>query len=163
MKRTLIAIFLLIVAGALQSRAADQMKISGSAPDFLMAATIAMGLLLDPALGAVFGFGAGLVQASIVGLSFGGFIASRTLLGFGVGSLRLWFFQENPLVLVAACLLGTIACEGLLFLIEPVRSSSAAIAQLPMESVYNAVLALVCYFLMRRAMEPRRKELEVRS
>ena len=153
MKRAVVAICVLIAAGALQSQFAQSARVFGTAPDFLIAATIAMSLALDPALGAIFGFAAGLAHASIVGLSFGGFITSRTLLGFGVGSLRSWFFQENPLVLVAASLLGTIACEGVYFLIEPARSSGAAIAQLPMESVYNAVLAVICYFLIRRPME----------
>src|SRR5512144_3039721 len=104
MKRAAIVVIALIAAGAFQSQLAHHAKIFGSAPDFLIVVTIAVSLLLDPALGAVFGFAAGLTHASIVGLSFGGFIASRTLLGFGVGSLRSWFFQENPLVLVAAAL-----------------------------------------------------------
>jgi cell shape-determining protein MreD len=150
MKKTLVVVLVLIAAATLQSQG---IRIWGSAPDFLMAVTMAMALVLDPAWGAVLGFSAGLTHASVVGLSFGGFIASRTLLGFGVSSLRTWVFQDNPLVLLAAALLGTLACEGLYFLIEPARSSRAAFAQLPTESIYNAVLAVICYVLIRRVME----------
>jgi cell shape-determining protein MreD len=149
-KKTLVALFVLIAAATLQSQG---IRIYGSAPDFLMAATMAMALVVDPALGAVFGFAAGLTHASIVGLSFGGFITSRALLGFGVGSLRAWVFQDNPVVLLAAALLGTMACEGLYFLVEPARGSRAALAQLPTESIYNAILAVICYVLIRRVME----------
>jgi cell shape-determining protein MreD len=149
-KKTLVVVFVLIVAATLQSQG---IRIYGSAPDFLMAVTMAMALVVDPALGAVVGFAAGLAHASIVGLSFGGFITSRALLGFGVGSLRAWLFQDNPIVLLAAALLGTLACEGIYFLIEPARGSRAAFSQLPTESIYNAILAVVCYVLIRRAME----------
>jgi rod shape-determining protein MreD len=148
----------MILAGALQSQVSDRIAIFGSRPDFLMAAIMAMALVIDPALGAVVGFAAGLVHASIVGLSFGGFIVSRTLLGFAVGSLRSWVFQENLIILSATALLGTLACESIYFLIEPARSGSAALAQLPMESVYNAVLAVVCYRLVRRTMEQQIKQ-----
>lgn len=153
MKKPIVVVAVAIIAGALQSSVADRVAVFGSAPDFLIAATIAIGLVLDPALAAVFGFAAGMIHGSIVGLSLGGFITSRTLLGFGVSSLRMWVFQDNPVVLLAAALLGTIACEGIFFLIDPARSSANALAQLPMESVYNAILAVICYLLIRRTME----------
>jgi hypothetical protein len=151
-KKTILVICVMVLAGALQSQMSGRMKIYGSAPDFLMAATMSMALVIDPALGAVFGFCAGVMHASIVDLSFGGFIISRTLLGFGMGWMRDWVFQENLLVLMAAALVGTIACEGIYFLIEPARSSSAAIAQLPMEAVYNALIALIFYLLVTRTL-----------
>ncbi|MDO8683273.1 MAG: rod shape-determining protein MreD [Armatimonadota bacterium] len=160
MKRTLVVIFTLIFAGAMQSQLSDRMSILGATPDFLIAATMAMGLVFEPTLGAVFGFAAGLTHASIAGLGFGGFIASRTLLGFFVASLRTWVFQDNPVVLFAATLLGSIVCEAIYFLVDPARGHSAVFMNLPMESVYNAILALVYYLLIRRTME---RGLEVRG
>jgi cell shape-determining protein MreD len=159
-KRAVLVVFVLLVAAALQSRLSQPMGVFGAFPDFLMAATMAMALALDPALGALFGFAAGLAHGSIVGLSMGGFIISRTLLGFMVSSLRSWVFQDNPIVLLAAALLGTMLCEGLFFLIVPNRIQPSTLAQLPTESVYNAILAIACYFLikspMRQEREPRR-------
>lgn len=160
MKRTVLVILVLLVAAALQSRLSQPMGVFGVYPDFLIAATMAMALVIDPALGALFGFAAGLAHGSIIGLSMGGFLISRTLLGFMVSSLRSWVFQDNPIVLLAAALLGTMVCEGLFFLIVPSRVQPSTLAQLPAESVYNAILAIACYGLIRNPMrqerEPRR-------
>ena len=152
MKKAILAVCVVLLAGALQSQVSDRIPFLGSRPDFLLAATMAMGLVLDPALGAAFGFAAGLTHASIAGASLGGIILSRTLLGFAASSVRARIFQDNPLVLFALALVGTIYCEGVYFLVDPTRSSMAALSQLPMESAYNAVLTVVCYLLVKGTM-----------
>ena len=152
MRKALLAVCVVLLAGALQSQISGRIPVLGSRPDFFLAATMAMGLVLDPALGAAFGFAAGLTHASIVGVSLGGMIVSRTLLGFAASSARARVFQDNPLVLLALALVGTICCEGVYFLIDPTRGSMAALDKLSMESVYNAVLTVICYLLIRRTM-----------
>jgi len=158
MRKAAIVFFAVTLAGALQSQMADRIGVFGANPDFLIAVTMAMALLLDPVMGGLFGLAAGLVHASIVGFSFGGFLISRTLLGYITASLRSWVFQENPFVLLAAALLGTIFCEGVYFLIDPSGNPVSLISQLPMQSVYNALIAMACYALIKRAMREERPQ-----
>ena len=153
--------FALFVAALLQSVCADAMGIRGAHPDLLTATAIVGALFCDANGGAALGFFAGLLHACLVTPPFGGFgslIVSRTLVGFGVGWLEERIFRDNALLSLSLVTIGTALAEGLFFLFAPQRNILHWARALGLTTLYNPLLALPLYALLRRFLRVEREE-----
>jgi len=140
---------MLILAGALQSNIPSWMVIKDARPDFILVVLISISLTLDPGTGAVLGFIAGLIHGSIVGISLGSFIASRTIIGFAAGSVTIRLFSENPIVPVLAAGGLTFAGEIVFLLTNPANDFLASISIVLCKSLYNSLLTLILFWFIR--------------
>lgn len=149
MQRFLIPAGLLILAGTLQGNA-GWLSIHGARPDFLLVVLIATALMLDPFEGAIMGFAAGFIHGSIVGISLGSFIISRTLIGFIAGTVTVRLFSENPLVPMLGAGGLTFLSEAVFLLSNPTGGFLVVMNKILMTSLYNSVLTMIAFWILRR-------------
>ena len=143
----------LFLAALAQSVWADAMQIRGARPDILTAAAILGALFCDANGGAALGFAAGLIHASLAAPpngGFGGLIVSRTLVAATIGWLDERVFRDNALIAVALVAGGTALAEGLFFLFAPQPHVAQWAKAVLLTTLYNTILALPLYFLIRR-------------
>ena len=149
----------LFAVAVLQSVLGEKYAIAGARPDLLTATAIVAALFCDANGGAAAGFFAGMLLASLAAPPHGGFgslIVSRTLTGFGVGWLEARIFRDNALLAVVLVALGTALAEVLFFLFAPQPNILHWLRAVGGTALYNGVLALPLYLLLRRLLSVRR-------
>ena len=154
-RRIVILAAALLMAAVLQCVYADAMQVGGARPDLLTATAIVGALFCDANGGAALGFFAGLLLASLASPPHGGFgslIVSRTLVGFGVGWLEERLFRDRALLAVVLVALGTLLADLLFFLFAPQPHILHWASALLKTALYNAILALPLYWLLRRLL-----------
>ncbi|HZO89537.1 MAG TPA: rod shape-determining protein MreD [Chthonomonadaceae bacterium] len=148
---------MLLCAAILQGLYADSLQVHGARPDLLLLTAILGSLFCDINGSAALGFFAGLLHAALAAPPNGGFgslIVSRTLVCLGVGWLEERVFRDNPLIALFLAALGTALAEGLFFLFAPQHHVLRWTHNVGLTTLYNAVLALPLYFLVRRFLHP---------
>jgi hypothetical protein len=151
----------LLLATLAQAVYADILQIRGARPDFLVAVALLGSLFCNANGGAALGFFAGLFHAALASPPAGGFgslIVSRTLVCIGVGWLEERLFRDNPLTAFAIVTFGTALAETLFFIFAPQPNILHWARNLGLTTLYNAVLALPLYWLVRRLVGAHRKE-----
>jgi rod shape-determining protein MreD len=145
-----LAVFLAALA---QMDFAYAIRIHGAQPDFILLTLILAAMFCDANRAAALGFWGGLLTASIVApphSGFGGLIVSRTLIGFGIGWLEERIFRDNPLLACAFAAIGSALAEALFFLFAPQHNIAHWARALLLTTLYNTLLALPLYLLLRR-------------
>ena len=153
--------FALFLAALLQSVYSDSLTFGGAHPDFLLATAIVGAMFCTPNGGATLGFFAGLLHACLAAPPHGGFgslIVTRTLAGFGVGWLEDRIFRDNALIALALVALGTTLAEGLFFIFAPLRNVAHWARGMGLTVLYNTLLAIPLYLLIRRLLGPHRDD-----
>ncbi len=156
-RRGLRLALLLLIAACLQGAFADAMQIGGAKPDLLLATALTGALFCDANGAAALGFFAGLLLACLAAPPHGGFgslIVSRTLVAFGVGWLEERIFRDSALFALALVAAGTALAEGLFFLFAPQSALLHWARALGSTTLYNAILAIPLYLLIRRLLGP---------
>jgi len=159
----MLAMYLAIfVATLVQMNLAYAIRIGRAQPDFIVLMIVLTSMFCDANQGAALGFWGGLLTASMAApphSGFGGLIVSRTLLGFGIGWLEERIFRDNPLLVVMLVAVGTAFAEGLFFLFAPQHNVARwARVSLLLPILYNTVLALPFYLLVRHFMAAHRDD-----
>lgn len=129
------------------------------APDFLLIAVLFLALRTRPAVGAIAGFGVGLVSDAVAPTAFGAAALATTLVGFGAGWVKALFVADNLLVNG----LFVFAAAWLRDIIQVVASNQlsagAMLWQLliwsPAAALTTAVAALLLRLVFRSWLEPR--------
>lgn len=154
MRRGLSLALALFLAALAQSVYADPLQLRGAKPDFLITVAVLGALCCNANGGAVLGFFAGLLQATLASPPHGGFgslIVSATLVGFGVGWLEERVFRDSALFAVGMVTIGTALQAGLFFLFAPQTHMVAHwLRGAALTALYNTVLALPLYWLVHR-------------
>ncbi len=149
MKRYLWPVFILIIAAGVQGNLPPWLSLLGGKPNLFLVVLIAYALAEDPAFGAGLGFVAGLIEGSLVGLSMGSFIVTRTVTGFFAGLTTTRLFGDNPLVPIFSATWLTFICEGVFLLLNPrVVDFIIGLKIILGECVLNALLCFLLYILM---------------
>ena len=149
--------FALYGAAIVQCVYAEKMQVYGAIPDFLTAAAVLIALFGDPNRGAAVGFFAGLILAVLASPPHGGFgslILSRTLVCFAVGLLEHRIFRDHALIALVLVGGGTLAAETLLFVFAPQHNITHWARGMASTTIYNTVLAVPLYFLIRWIVRP---------
>lgn len=149
-----LALFLACLA---QMVYADALRLFGAPPDFVLLIALLGAMFCDANGGALIGFCAGLLRASIAGpphAGFGSMVVSTTLVGFGIGWLEKRIFRDNPLLALAFAAVGTALAEALFFIFSPQPHILHWARGLGLTTLYNALLALPVYLLLRRLIGP---------
>jgi len=149
MKQYALPIVCLVIAAGIQGNLPASMCLFGARPDLVLVVLVAYSLAAEPTFGATLGFVAGLIHGASVGMSLGSFIVTRTLTGFLASLVTTRLFGENPVVPTVAAAGLTLVCEGLFALSNPRAPFVPAIRIIAGECVYNALLALILYWILR--------------
>lgn len=141
-------LLMVIIAAALQGNLTQLMAIHGVQPDLLLVCVIAIGVHSHFERAAVWGFLIGWLSGSLVGVSLGSFIITRTALAMLLASLEARIFRGNPLLWAGCAFFGTLLCESFFYLLNPHTSTLSWLYITLSAAVYNTVLVLPIGFLV---------------
>ena len=148
-----------LAVGILQLAAVSQVPILGVSPDLSPLLVAAVGLLCGSVVGAVFGFGMGLLVDTALLQTLGINSLVLTVVGYGAGRLLELRDPSHGLVPVALgaaatalAALGFAVLQFLLGVEAPV--SLLLLRQILLLVLINTLLALPVYLLARRVLQP---------
>jgi rod shape-determining protein MreD len=152
MARCIIAAALVTYALAVfQNALGGLIAIQGVSPDLLFLWTVCMGLLSGHHVGALVGFGCGLLEGGLQQASIGAFAISKTLSGFGAGVMAGKMFRENWLVPIVSAGVLTVVNEGIFLLLSRGADWSQAGRLIGLRALYHAALAPFAFAIVARA------------
>ncbi len=148
-----------IIAGAVvtyalaifQNTLGGFIAIWGVAPDLLLVWTICMGLLSGRHVGALVGFGSGLMEGGLQQTAIGALAISKTVSGFGAGVLTGKMFRENWLVPIVSAGVLTAINEAIFLVLYRAADWSQAGRIVGLRMAYHAVLTPVVFAIAGRA------------
>ena len=152
-----IAILLLWVAGGLQQAVAFQVSVGGAGPDFLLVAIVSLSLFSLRRNGAGVGFIGGVLHGAIAGGHMAAYAITRTLVGFCVGWFTGMEFEGNTAVACIVTATATLVSQLTFLLMNPHGAILSALLATIGSAVYNGVLAIPLYALLKKVLDsPRR-------
>ena len=143
---------LLWIATIMQGILAPAMAIRGAMPDLPLLALGCLALRLNPSGAAVAGFFNGLLHASMLDQTVGSLILSRMLAAFIVAWLPPLLDRQRLLSACLACALTALLTNGLLYLAAPSITGWEWWRATVGIMVYNTLLAVPAYGLIRRVL-----------
>jgi rod shape-determining protein MreD len=141
---------LLLIAAGLQSTVAARISLFGGEPDFPLTLAEVAALLSNASVGAVAGFGTGLVTASLVGQTVGTYFVSRTISCWIAGWTTTHLYRGNALVVILGVLVASVLSEIIYLLAAPHLSLGHGLRASLIGSVWNAALAYPTLLLLRK-------------
>jgi len=140
---------LLALAAALQGTSAHALQVFGAQPNLTLIVLACGASLVGGVYGIGLGLWAGLLTAAQVPGGYGSLLTSFTLAGAFAGGLRRNLTAGNPLVPFLVVLPTTLVAQGVYLLMNPHGVHRWLFAALG-ELVYNLVLAIPLYWLLRK-------------
>lgn len=148
-----------IIAGAVvtyvlvvfQNTLGGFIAIWGVSPDLLLVWTISIGLLSGPHVGALVGFGCGLMEGGLQQTAIGAFAISKMVSGFGAGVLAGKMFRENWLVPIVSAAVLTAINESIFLLLHQPADWSQVGRPIGLRVAYHAALTPFVFAAAGRA------------
>ncbi len=147
-------LILLWLGGVLQQAIASRYSVFGLRADFLLALLGPMCLLTRRSKATVFGFIAGLIQGAISGANLTHYIVSRCIAAFATASVARSGLQIGNVLAGLICAGTTMIAQLLLLFLAPTSDIMGTIGATIGTAVYNGVLAIPVYAILRRFAEP---------
>ncbi|MBN9500225.1 MAG: hypothetical protein BGO01_19580 [Armatimonadetes bacterium 55-13] len=145
---------LIWLGAALQQAVAHRLGILGFSPDFLLTFVACLCLYASRVGGAVIGFFAGLAAGATIGANLTQYVFSRSLTGFLDAWSRNFGFDANFVVAAVNAALVTIIAQMILMFFAPPSGITAFVGATIGSAMYNGVLAVPVYALLRRILGP---------
>ncbi|MFQ3587404.1 MAG: rod shape-determining protein MreD [Fimbriimonadaceae bacterium] len=145
---------LLYLAAALQQSMADRLSVLGARPDFFLAVLAAAGLFASRTGGAVLGLLCGVLHGAVAGANLTAYTVSRVVGGFLVAWSRDLRFEPNVLIVYATAFVLTVLSQLILMFLAAPRDLGGFLGGTILSAVYNGVLALPVYALLKRLVRP---------
>jgi len=161
LRHVLPAALMVWLAFVLQGRAAHAVSIHGAQPDLPLVVLSCGALLVGSARGAVLGFWAGLLAASVFPQTYGSLFVSRILAGAFAGGFGRNLIRDNLVVPPLVVLATTTLAELLYVLMAPnlaVHHVRRWAEQAGGEVLYNTLLALPVYLFLRLLQVGRQRD-----
>lgn len=163
MARCVIAgVIVAYLLAVVQTTLGGPISVYGVAPDLLFLWTVCIGLLGGANVGALNGFGSGLLQGALAQAGIGGLAFGKAISGFAAGLLATKMFKENWLVPAVCAALLTVVNEAGFLAFSRGGSWAQAGRVIGVRVVYHAALAPIAFALVvrgRRLLRGRREEM----
>jgi len=153
-KGAILTVLLLWFAGGFQGSVAPHLAIGGVMPDFLLIVLGCVALGGTRKSGSVTGFFAGLIQGAVAGANIAQYALSRTLVGFFVGWFSTLEYDSNATVALVVVAFTTLTSQLLLMFMAPPPRIFAFLLATIGSAIYNGVLAMPLFALLKRVMDP---------
>ena len=150
----LVAGICLWAAGGCQRSAAPYLAIGGVSPDFLLIVVGCVSLFGSRRSGTFIGFVAGVLQGALAGANLAAYAVSRTVAGFVAGWFTSLEFEAGAIVASFVVVATTLLAQLLLMFIAPPGQLAPFLLATIGSAVYNGVLAMPLYALLRRVFDP---------
>lgn len=157
-RRNVRLVIFLLLASVLHTAFSDKITVWGARPNLALTALLTACLFVDGNTGALLGFFVGLLEGSYAAMYVGSFLVTRTISGWQVGLLEQRVFRDSLPVVFLVVLGGTILTESCFFLFAPKQHLLRWLTWLIQTltgALYNTVLAVPLYLLLRRLILPR--------
>ncbi len=136
-----------------QATLGGQLAVAGVSPDLLFVWTVCVGLLSGPRVGALVGFGAGVLEGSLRQSLVAALGLSKGLSGFAAGLLATKMFRENWLVPATSAGLLTLVNEAVFLLLSGHTAWPDTGRLIGGRALYHAALAPFVFALIVRARQ----------
>jgi rod shape-determining protein MreD len=147
----------LYVMAVFQQTLSQRVAVLGARPDFLLLWSACLALLLPRSRASLAGFIAGLVHGSMAGMNMAAYISSRTIAAFCASWTKdLRYEVSLPAVAVVAAF-TTVLAEILWLFITARPGIGEFLGATIGTAVYNGVLAIPMYALLKRFVDPPRR------
>ncbi len=144
----------------LQGVLAPAVAVRGATPDLTLLALGYLVLRLNPSASAAAGFFSGLLHASMLDLTLGSLILSRTLTAYVLAWLPTVLNRQRVLSVCLACALTVLLTHLLFYLSAPSLVGLEGWRMALGVMVYNTILAAPAYGLLQRVLPPYQEEIE---
>jgi hypothetical protein len=104
------------------------------------------------------GFLVGWMEGAMIAQTLGSHLLSRTIAGFLIGWVPVWLERANPLMPILASIALVLTADSLLFLMAPRGDWLEWSLRLTGKFLYNGVLALPIYLVLKRWIPPEQTE-----
>lgn len=154
--RSLGIIFLFYVSAALEASVSTQAAILGVGPNFLLVVALTCALYLAPATAAAYGFAAGMLLGLISGANLFSYVLSTVIAAYSLAAFQRLEFQVNSVLAAGLVGAGTLIAQLIFMIFAPPSELLVFLGVTLGMAVYNAVLALPLYGLLKPLMNPRK-------
>ena len=153
-KRTLLVALLTITGLVVETSILGEATLGGTKPQLLLLMTVALAMGEGPALGAGFGFTAGLATDLLTGLPAGLTAITYTIVGYAVGRIRAQVQTPTawlPAAMEFAATLGGVLLYGGISLLvgQEATGGRALVVHALLAACYSALLTPFLYPLVR--------------
>lgn len=150
----LLAVFIIWIAGGCQQTLAPAIRFGSVGPDFIIISIGCLSLFSNRRAGTIIGFCGGLLQGALAGTHMAAYAISRAISGFVAGWFTTLEFESGVFVAFLVVAVSTVVAQLLLMFMAPPSQISAFILATIGSAVYNGVLAIPLYALLRRVVDP---------
>jgi len=142
------------IAAILDRGLAEHISIFGAQPDFVHLVCIVAGLGLGRGQAAVTGFFGGVIQGALMGANLTHYVISRALSSFCSSWSRQLRFEMNPPAIFATVAILTIFGRIVFMMTAGPKGIAGFLGDTMGTAIYNGVLAIPVYALLRRVLNP---------
>ena len=155
MKAGLVTAILLYLSTIAQQALPERMAILGSRPDFLCLAAVMLGLLLRP-VGAIWTGGiSGLLHGAVAGANLWQYALTRMLGAYTVSRIGETDIEIGPILGAIIVGVGTLGTYLIFMFLAPPSSLGTYFQATIGTALYNCVLALPMFSVLRRILKSR--------
>jgi rod shape-determining protein MreD len=127
----------------------------GATPDFLIVTALVAAVFFQPIVAAVLGFVAGLLHGGVTGSDTANFAISRTLVCYAAGYVSRLELEVRPWYVGLTVAAGTVLAYFLMMIPAPPPHVWPYVRDTIFSAMYNGVLAIPLYALLRRSLHPK--------
>jgi rod shape-determining protein MreD len=142
------------MGGGCQRAVSPYIAIGGVAPDFLLVVIGCLALFGTRRSGSIIGFLAGVIEGALAGANLAAYAVSRTIAGFVSGWFSALEFEAGAIVASFVVFAITLLSQLLLMFVAPPGQIGGFLLATIGSAVYNGVLAMPLYALLRRVLDP---------
>ena len=150
-----IGVAFLFLATIAQASYAARIALGFARPDLILIAIVCCGVLTSSTLGLAAGLCGGILTASMTGIDYGTFIASRIAAGWIGAAIPCALHGDSLVTPLAATAAATVAAQIICFAMAPGSLRYWALTSIG-ELIYNIVLVLPIFIVLRALITPRR-------
>ncbi len=143
------------VAAGLQQAAAPHLAFGSARPDLLITTALVAAVFFEPLIAATLGFVAGVLHGGVTGSDTANLAVSRTLVAYAAGYVSRLELDVRPWYVGLVVLAGTVVSYLLMMIPAPPPEVWPYVRDTIFSAMYNGVLAIPLYAMMRRSLRPK--------
>lgn len=154
MIRFVTAAICLYMGCVLQLALSQPASVFGIQPDFVLVAVASLGMCLNRTPAAAWGVAGGIMEGALVGANLTHYAISRAVAGFVAAWTRRMRFESTLPVVGLTVAFATIVGQILFMFTAAPRGIVGFLGDTIGSAMYNGVLAMPVYSLLRRVLNP---------
>lgn len=152
MRPLIILIVCFWLAAVFEHAVTNRISPGGARPDLLLVLALSVSVMFQPRYAAMVGFLAGLLQGGIAVADLAHFTIAYAMVGFAAGWVSKLELDVRPWFVALVVLGGTLVAGLLMMIPAPPPEFWPRLQDTILSAIYNGLLAMPIYVLMRRSL-----------